>query len=45
VIEQIEAWRREQKWSAQRITHELAERGVTINRRTITRQIRGGRGR
>jgi len=39
VIEQIEAWRREQKWSAQRITHELADLGVTINRRTVTRHL------
>jgi transposase len=39
VIEQIETWRRDQKWSAQRITHELAELGVTINRRTITRHL------
>jgi hypothetical protein len=27
VIEQIEAWRREKKWSAQRITTELAGLG------------------
>ena len=25
VIERIETWRREKKWSANRITHELAE--------------------
>jgi transposase InsO family protein len=39
VIEQIEAWRRDQKWSAARITHELAERGLRINRRTVTRHL------
>ena len=39
VIELIETWRRDQKWSGQRITHELAELGVTINRRTITRHL------
>ena len=38
-IERIETWRREKKWSAQRITHELAELGFTINRRTITRHL------
>ena len=37
VIEQIEIWRRERKWSAQRITDELADLGFTINRRTVTR--------
>ena len=39
VIEQIEVWRRDQKWSGQRITHELAGLGFTINRRTITRHL------
>ncbi|MFF4082733.1 IS481 family transposase [Streptomyces sp. NPDC001777] len=39
VIEYIEAWRREHKWSAQRITHELAYLGFVINRRTVTRHL------
>lgn len=39
VIAQIECWRREHKWSAGRITHELAETGVAINRRTVTRHL------
>jgi transposase InsO family protein len=36
VIERIETWRRDNKWSAQRITHELADLGYRINRRTVT---------
>jgi len=39
VIELIETWRREKKWSASRITHELAVGGFTINRRTVTRHL------
>lgn len=39
VIEQIETWRRKNKWSAARITHELAEQGTTMNRRTVTRHL------
>ncbi|SEE76342.1 IS481 family transposase [Ruania alba] len=39
VIAQIESWRREKKWSASRITHELAARGVRLNRRTVTRHL------
>jgi transposase InsO family protein len=39
VIAQIEAWRREKKWSAARITHELAHDGVRIDRRTVTRHL------
>lgn len=39
VIEQIETWRRDKKWSAARITHELAGRGFRINRRTVTRHL------
>ena len=39
VIERIEAWRREKKWSAQRITHELAGLGFAIHRRSVTRQL------
>ena len=39
VIAQIEIWRRDKKWSAARITHELAEHGTRINRRTVTRHL------
>lgn len=39
VIEQIETWRRGHKWSAQRITDELADLGHDINRRTVTRHL------
>ncbi|MCT1549001.1 IS481 family transposase [Brevibacterium casei] len=39
VIATIEAWRRERKWSASRITHELAAQGVVINRRTVSRHL------
>lgn len=39
VIEKIETWRREYKWSAQRITYELAELDVRIDRRTVTRHL------
>ncbi|MFJ8932910.1 MULTISPECIES: IS481 family transposase [unclassified Streptomyces] len=39
VIDKIEIWRREHKWSAQRITHELADIGFTVNRRTVTRHL------
>lgn len=39
VIERIETWRREKKWSANRITHELAELDLRINRRTVTRHL------
>jgi hypothetical protein len=39
VIQRIETWRREHKWSAQRITNELADIGVVINRRTVSRHL------
>lgn len=39
VVEKIETWRREHKWSAQRITYELVELGFSINRRTVTRHL------
>ena len=39
VVAQIEIWRREKKWSATRITYELAEQGIGINRRTVTRHL------
>jgi hypothetical protein len=38
-IERIETRRREKKWSANRITHELAELDFRINRRTVTRHL------
>jgi transposase InsO family protein len=39
VIAQVEVWRRTNKWSASRITHELADQGITMNRRTVTRHL------
>src|SRR5690625_699363 len=40
VIATIETWRREHKWSAARITHELATtQDVVLNRRTVTRHL------
>lgn len=39
VVEQIETWRRNHKWPAQRITDELAALGYVINRRTVTRHL------
>lgn len=39
VVAQIETWRRENKWSGQRITHELADQGIRLNRRTVTRHL------
>lgn len=40
IIKQIETtWRREHKWSAQRIADELADLGHAINRRTVTRHL------
>lgn len=38
-VEKIETWRREKKWSAARIAHELADLGFQVNRRTVTRQL------
>lgn len=35
----IETWQRERKWSAARITFELAEHGIVINRRTVSRHL------
>jgi hypothetical protein len=32
VMAQIETWRQDKKGSASRITHQLADRGITINR-------------
>ena len=39
MVARIEAVRRERKWSARRITHELAGEGVTISVRTVSRQL------
>lgn len=39
VIAQIESWRREHKWSAQRITDELVSIGFVIDRRTVRRHL------
>lgn len=39
VIAQIEDWRRVKKWPATRITHELAQQGIAMNRRTVTRHL------
>lgn len=39
VVEQIETWRRNRKWSAQRITDELADFGCVINRRAVTEHL------
>ena len=39
VLAQIETWRRQHKWSASRITHELAAAGFSIDRRTVTRHL------
>ncbi|MFC7405640.1 IS481 family transposase [Georgenia alba] len=39
VIEHIESWRREHKWSAERITAELADLGFSTNRRTVSRHL------
>lgn len=39
VIVQVERWRRANRWSASRITHELADQRVTMNRRTVSRHL------
>ncbi len=38
-LARIERWRRERKWSAARITFELAAEGMPISRRTVTRHL------
>jgi hypothetical protein len=43
LVERMETWRREHKWSAQRITDELADSGFKVNRRTVTRHGQGRR--
>lgn len=39
LVKQIEAMRREHKWSASRITFEINETGIAISRRTVTRLL------
>jgi transposase InsO family protein len=39
IVAVIEAMRREQKWSAARITFELRQQGVTVGRRTVSRHL------
>ena len=39
VIEQIDTWRREKKWSARRITHELGHQGICVTVRTVDRWL------
>jgi transposase InsO family protein len=39
VIARIEAMRRDRKWSASRIAHELGNEGVQVSRRTVTRHL------
>lgn len=38
-VERIESWRRDMKWSARRIAHELTIRGVQCSVRTVTRWL------
>jgi transposase InsO family protein len=39
IVTRIETMRRDHKWSARRIAHELAGDGVTISVRTVSRQL------
>jgi transposase len=39
IVTRIEAMRRDHKWSARRIAHELAADGVTVSVRTVSRQL------
>lgn len=39
VVSRIEEMRHTHKWSAARITHELAADGIVISRRTVTRHL------
>ncbi len=39
VIERIETWRRDNKWSAKRIADELRGIGISMHRRTVTRHL------
>ena len=38
-VDLIEHWRRTHKWSARRISHELAVRGTVVSVRTVTRWL------
>ena len=38
-VDPIEHWRRTHKWSARRISHELAVRGTVVSTRTVTRWL------
>lgn len=38
-VDLIEHWRRTRKWSARRISHELAVRGTVVSVRTVTRWL------
>ena len=38
-VDLIEHWRRTHKWSARRISHELAVRGTMVSARTVTRWL------
>ena len=38
-VDLIEHWRRAHKWSARRISHELAARGTVVSVRTVTRWL------
>ena len=39
VVDLIEAWRRERKWSARRIAHELERRDAPVSVRTVSRTL------
>ena len=38
-VDLVEHWRRAHKWSARRISHELAARGTVVSVRTVTRWL------
>ena len=38
-VDIVEHWRRTHKWSARRISHELAARGTVVSVRTVTRWL------
>lgn len=38
-VDLIKHWRRTHKWSARRISHELAVRGTVVSARTVTRWL------
>ncbi|EGF58357.1 hypothetical protein HMPREF9056_00017 [Actinomyces sp. oral taxon 170 str. F0386] len=39
MVDLIEHWCRAHKWSARRISHELAARGTVVSVRTVTRWL------